>query len=223
MLNRSRWKSAATLPATTVADAKERMKEEAFDLILLDVDLPDGSGYEFCSALKNNQGQPRVPVVFLTGKSSADDVLFGFLAGGTDYIVKPFHPEEFRARIEARLRSLQEMHKPKAASDWLFSGNLRFHLHRREAQADTGAGYEEIALTPSEFRLLCHFARHPGRTMSREQLLADVWGKRQNLSDRAVDVHICQLRKKIPPGPCRIEAIYGEGYRYTDGSEEPGK
>jgi DNA-binding response OmpR family regulator len=79
-----------------------------------------------------------------------------------------------------------------------------------------------LPLTPSEFRLLFHFARHAGEILSRESLLQDIWGARSaTMSVRAIDVHICQLRKKMPPGPCRIEAVYGEGYRYYEGSLSP--
>lgn len=100
----------------------------------------------------------------------------------------------------------------------LRSGNLRLDLLRREVVIETGDGIRPLSLTPSEFRLLSHFALHAGQTLSRERLLQDIWGSRAALmSKRAIDVHICQLRKKMPSGPCRIEAVYGEGYRYNDG------
>lgn len=107
----------------------------------------------------------------------------------------------------------------KKGGEWIFSGSLRLNVYRRKAEIqDNDGGYRELSLTPSEFRLLCHFALHPGVILSREILLKELWGERgAEMSGRAIDVHICQLRKKLPFGPCRIEAVYGAGYRYVDG------
>jgi two-component system alkaline phosphatase synthesis response regulator PhoP len=107
-----------------------------------------------------------------------------------------------------------------APAEQLRSGNICLDLLRRQVVIETSEGSRPLPLTPSEFRLLSHFALHAGETLSRERILHDIWGERSaSMSVRAIDVHICQLRKKMPPGPCRIEAVYGEGYRYNDGRE----
>jgi DNA-binding response OmpR family regulator len=210
------------VPALTMAEARAQIRKDHFDLILLDIVLPDGSGYDLCPSLQDGNGALRTPVIFLTGQDAATEVRQGLMAGGTDYITKPFNPAELRARIEARLRNATPAPDPtNDDAAWLRSGNLRLNLLKREVRIESSQGTRPLLLTPSEFRLLSHFTLHAGKTLSREQLLQDIWGPRStSMSARAIDVHICQLRKKMPPGPCRIEAVYGEGYRYNDGRPE---
>jgi DNA-binding response OmpR family regulator len=105
-----------------------------------------------------------------------------------------------------------------AKIEWLRAGNLRLCFVTREAEIAGAEGWQPLPLTPSEFRLVTYFALHAGEVLSRERLLGDIWGPRASrMSVRAIDVHICQLRKKIPSSACRIDAIYGAGYRFDDG------
>lgn len=206
----------------TLGEARELLIREGFDLILLDVELPDGDGYAFCSGFRALYGRKCAPVVFMTGKSSEEEVLQGLMAGGTDYIIKPFEPSLFRERIEDRLRSMKPVHDSNGGEQF-FSGNLRFDLIKKEVHVDTPQGYRDLMLTPAEFRLLHCLARHPGERMGREQILLEIWGTRSVLmSDRTIEAILCQLRKKMPEGPCHIETLFDlGGYQYSDGA--PGK
>ncbi len=186
---------------------------QAPDLIILDVRLPDGSGFDFCRrmrTLKLNQ-----PILMLTARRDEMDKVLGLEMGADDYVTKPFSLRELLSRIRAQLRrAYGELAVTNA--DLLYAGDLVIDRGRGQVQR----GNEVINLTPTEFRLLVFMAQHPGQALSRAQVLDAVWGYAPDVgSERAVNVHIRRLREKIeldPGRPTLILTVPGTGYRLTN-------
>ena len=194
--------------AATVAEAR-RLAAGA-DLILLDIRLPDGDGFELCRELR--AAGLRQPVIMLTARDDLVDKIVGLEVGADDYMTKPFELREVIARIRAHLR---RAYGPLAApqGDLLRVGKLSIDL---AAQRVTRDG-DEIQLTGTEFRLLVFLAQHPDRPLDRHTLLDEVWGYEEYVGDpRTVDVHIRNLRQKIeedPQEPRIIVTVRGAGYK----------
>jgi DNA-binding response OmpR family regulator len=181
-------------------------RAEAPDLVVLDVMLPRLDGLTVCRILRRDSS---VPIILLTARAAEADKIIGLETGADDYIVKPFSLGEFLARVRAALR------RGAAAlpGDVLTSGDLRLDLTARRAAL---AG-RPIALAPREFDLLALLMRHRGAVMSRDLLLARVWGEDYVGDARTVDVHIRWLRQKLeqdPSQPVRIQTVRGVGYRF---------
>lgn len=179
-------------------------------LILLDVRLPDSSGFDVCRRLR--QRQLRQPILMLTVQGDEMDKVLGLEMGADDYMTKPYSLRELQSRIRALLR---RAYGELAASNanQLFAADLVIDL----SQSRVWRGDELIELTPTEFRLLAHLAQHPGQALSREQLLTAVWGYDAAVEDeRTVNVHIRRLREKVertPSRPTLILTVPGVGYR----------
>jgi two-component system response regulator MtrA len=172
--------------------------------VLLDLMLPGLDGLEVCRRLR---AESTVPIVMLTARGDTLDIVEGLQAGADDYIVKPFKPKELVARIDARLRRLEE-----TANEVLGIADL---VIDRGAHSVTRAG-EVIGVTPLEFDLLLALATRPGFAFTREQLLADVWGYQHAGDTRLVNVHVQRLRGKVeidPENPEVIVTVRGVGYR----------
>ncbi len=185
-------------------DAVPAFRRESPDLVLLDLMLPGMDGLAVCRSLR---AESTVPIVMLTARGDTVDVVAGLQAGADDYIVKPFKPRELVARIEARLRRLEE-----TATEVLAIGDVTIDVGAHTVTRD-GA---PIAVTPLEFDLLAALARRPGFAFSREQLLADVWGYQHAGDTRLVNVHVQRLRGKVeldPENPEVIVTVRGVGYR----------
>ncbi len=185
-------------------DAVPAFRREYPDLVLLDLMLPGLDGLEVCRRIR---AESNVPIVMLTARGDTLDVVEGLQAGADDYIVKPFKPKELVARVEARLRRLEE-----SANEILLIGDL---IIDRGAHAVT-RGDEPIPVTPLEFDLLAALAARPGFAFTREQLLADVWGYQHAGDTRLVNVHVQRLRGKVeidPESPEVIVTVRGVGYR----------
>jgi two-component system alkaline phosphatase synthesis response regulator PhoP len=181
---------------------------ESFDLIVLDVMMPRKDGFEVCRELRRSG--LRVPIIMLTAKTQDSDKVLGLELGADDYVTKPFNPRELRARIKAILRrSGSEMAE-------LYSfGDVEVDFSRHEVRR---AG-KPVALTHMEFRLLTALIRRRGRVLSRDQLLNEAWGLDCLVTDRAVDTHIANLRKKVerrPSHPRYVITVHGVGYRFDD-------
>ncbi len=192
--------------ATDGEEALRRGREQSYDLIILDVMLPKKDGFEVCRALR--RGGVRTPILMLTSKAQDVDKALGLDLGADDYVTKPFSPLELRARIKALLR--------RAAGDapetYRF-GDCEVDFARLELRC---AG-QAVPLTPIEFKLLAAFVRHKGRVLSRDQLLDLVWGAGTAITDRVVDTHVANLRKKIEPDPGvprYVAGVRGAGYRF---------
>lgn len=188
--------------------ALEVARNERPDLVVLDLMLPEISGWDVCRTLRM---ESKVPVIMLTAQDEDTDKIVGLELGADDYMTKPFNPRELVARVHAILRRSGEQ---TAQAKVLGMGDLRIDVEKREVRI---AG-EEVRLTPTEFDLLVTLAEHPGRVMSREQLLDRVLGGSLEGYDRAIDSHIKNLRQKIEPDPRRpryVLTAFGVGYKFA--------
>ena len=180
-------------------------------LIILDVRLPDGSGFDFCREMRQKGLQQ--PILMLTARREELDKVLGLEMGADDYMTKPFGLRELVARLRALLRRAYGDLAGDAAGNQLFSGDLLINLDT----AQVTRGSELITLTPTEYRLLVYLARHAGQALSREQLLQAVWDDAAGIeSERTVNVHIRRLRQKVeldPGKPRYILTVPGIGYR----------
>ena len=200
--------------ADRLAGCIERVEQERPDLIILDVMLPDGDGFDFCRELRANPHVGRTPVLFLTARSQEVDRVLGLEIGGDDYITKPFSPRELLARVRAHLRRREEApESPPKAAGTREIGPLSVDIEARRVSLNG----EPVSLTATEFRLLEFFLSNPGRVYSREQLLRSIWGEDCHVTPRNVDVHIRRLRERIedrPDSPRWIQTVRGFGYRF---------
>lgn len=188
-------------------DIVNRVKSYKPDLILLDVCLRTGGGFEACALLQRDPQTRGTPVVFLTAKSDTDSKVLGFSIGAQDYIVKPYDPLELEARIQARIQ------KSRQEFSAYIVGPVRLDVLAQTAWVQQGDQVSETHLTPHEFRLLCHMARHEGRAFTRQELLDAVWGVDTHVVDRVVDTTVSSLRKKLPEIASLIETVFGHGYK----------
>jgi two-component system, OmpR family, alkaline phosphatase synthesis response regulator PhoP len=212
--------------ATDGESGLERALTELFDLVILDVGLPRKNGFDVCRDLR--QRGARVPVIMLTARGQIVDKVVGLKIGADDYVTKPFEMMELLARIEALLRrvpaSSTSSPPPKgagetgtvaaAAGDVYQFGPIRADFRRAEVTRDG----ERIELSAREFKLLRYFIEHRGATISRDELLNEVWGYNAMPSTRTVDVHIAWLRQKLEPNPHYpqlILTIHGLGYKFV--------
>ncbi len=198
--------------ASTAVEADRLARSRNFDLILLDVMLPDGDGFQICSRFQNDETLRNVPVIFLTAKDSVDDIIMGYKLGADDYIVKPFEPRIFRAKIEGKLQ--KSTHQAEGAK-WLKREGLHLNLHSQRAYLVEGENQKQIDLTPTEFRLLYTLIMSEEQILSREQLLDRVWTQETHVTDRVVDIHISSLRKKLLHLGHYIRTVYGTGYSFS--------
>jgi len=181
--------------------ASLRGREPGWDLILLDIMLPKKDGFDVCRELR--KAGVRTPILFLTARTHEAEIVQGLDLGADDYITKPFSARELRARIRARLRIGQQPDE-----DVLRCADIEIDTARVEVRK----GGEKAEVTPQEFKLLVTFARNPGRVLSRDQLIDLAWGGDTFVTDRAVDAHIVNLRRKLGPG--LIASVRGMGYRF---------
>jgi DNA-binding response OmpR family regulator len=179
------------------------------DLIVLDLLLPGLDGREVCRILRR---ESNVPVIMLTALSEESDQIVGLEIGADDYIVKPFSPRALVARVRALLRRTQGIVQ---APEVIRAGELEVDVIRHSATLDG----TPLHLTPSEFDLLAALARHPGQTLTRQQLMDDLYGGAASSVDRSIDSHVKNLRRKLESvsGRSLIETVYGVGYRFTEG------
>jgi DNA-binding response OmpR family regulator len=178
-----------------------RGKDPRIDLILLDVMLPGKDGFDVCREIR--KAGITTPIFFLTARTHETEKVMGLDLGANDYITKPFSPRELRARIRARLR---ENRSPQPQV-------LRFRdVEVDEARAEVRRGGQPMDMTPLEFKLLLTFLRNRGRVLSRDQLIDLAWGSDTYVTERAVDAHIVNLRRKV--GGESITSVRGMGYRF---------
>ena len=183
-----------------------------WDLILLDVMLPKVDGFDVCVELR--RAGVKSPIILLTARAQEAEKALGLDSGADDYVTKPFSLRELRARIRAQLRRGEQ----RQARVMRF-GECEVDLDRAEARC-RGA---RVELAAQEFRLLEVFLRNPGRVMSRDQLIDAAWGRGMAITDRAVDTHVFNLRKKIKPVPSEprfLLGVRGLGYRFEAGYPE---
>ena len=182
-----------------------RGREPGWDLIILDVMLPRRDGFDVCRDLR--RAHVRTPIIILTAKTHEAEKILGLDLGADDYVTKPFSPRELRSRIRAVLRRF------KGEEEDVFQfGDVEVDFARAELRR---CG-EPVELTPLEFKLLKVFVHNRGRVLSRDQLIQDAWGGQTFVTERAVDGHIVELRRKIeedPAQPRYLVSVRGLGYR----------
>ena len=191
------------------ASALERAASEPFDLVLLDVMLPRLSGFDVLRELRRRRIE--TPVIMLTARGQIVDKVAGLKLGADDYVTKPFEMAELLARIEAKLR--RAPFAPHPAEGHQF-GDVRIDFRRAEVTRDG----QILELSAREFQLLRYFIEHRGATLTRDELLNEVWGYNAMPSTRTVDVHVAWLRQKVEPNPRHpqyILTIHGMGYKFA--------
>jgi DNA-binding response OmpR family regulator len=195
--------------------AVEMARQMPPDLILLDIMLPKLDGFEVCRVLRQ---ELRAPIIMLTARADEVDKIVGLEVGADDYLTKPFSMRELLARVKAQLRRvrlLREEFAPETPTptQQMHFDDLTLDLDRHEAYLNG----ESLILKPKEHELLLYLAQHRGKTLSRDQLLEEVWGWDFNGGSRTVDVHIRWLREKLevdPANPVRLVTVRGAGYRF---------
>ncbi len=194
--------------ARTSSDADQMWAEEKYDLVILDVSLPDGSGFDICRKIRQSS---KVPIMFLTAADEETDVIMGLDIGGDDYITKPFKLAIFMSRINALLRRSDNFNR---ADTELYSNGITVQLLKGEVYKDS----QQVELTASEYKLLCLFMEHPDRVLSTEQILNRLWDCEGNYIDNnSLTVYIRRLRMKIeddPGNPKRIITVRRMGYKW---------
>lgn len=197
--------------AYTGSEAIEKAMANDYDMIILDVMLPEKDGMEVCQYLRMKEID--TPILMLTAKGEESDKVFGLELGADDYLTKPFSPKEVIARIKAILRRTNKKENNKHST--LKIGDIIIYPERHEVIID-----EQILIfTRKEFELLVHLVKHKGKVLSRDQLLNQVWNYEFAGDTRIVDVHISRLREKIEPNtkkPVYIKTIRGLGYKMED-------
>ena len=202
-------------PATDGKEAIDLFESEEFDLLLLDIMMPEKSGYDVCRVVRSTNED--IPVIMLTAKGEEIDKVIGLQLGADDYITKPFGVHELLARISAVLRRSQRKPKPteeKEAGPEHFTFGIA-EIDTRQYKVRTGDNTFDISAR--ELQLLKFFHAYPNEVLSRDRILNAVWGIEYGGTTRTLDQHVAQLRKKIEPDPARprfLTTVYGVGYRF---------
>jgi two-component system, OmpR family, phosphate regulon response regulator OmpR len=191
---------------------RSKLDTSKFDLLILDIMLPDGDGLEFCKNLRSRKDDAaRLPVLMLTAKGETMDRVLGLELGADDYLGKPFEPRELLARVRALLRRPA---LPSENNTILQFGRLSIDLDARRVRVDS----RECVLTAHQFDTLVALAERPGQVLSREQLMDRTRGMALEAFDRSIDVHIARIRAEIeddPKTPQRIQTVRGVGYVFA--------
>jgi len=204
-----------TLAAYDAQTALLQVKSEAPDLILLDVILPDASGMDLCQQLREHTF---APIIFVSGRADDEDKIKGLLAGGDDYLTKPFNPGELLARVEANLRRASLQTKTyftnTASEDYKEVAHLHIDFKNHTLYIDDNL----VSLSVKEFAILKLFLDNPGKVFSMEDIYQTIWGHESYGDTRVIMVHISNLRKKIeedPDNPLMITTVRGVGYKFV--------
>ena len=200
------------IPALDGREALDRLRDDNFDLVVLDVMLPRMDGFDVCRAIRSRS---TVPIIMLTAKTEETDKVLGLELGADDYITKPFSVREFRSRVKAVLRRAALAQPEAQFEEPINIGDLSIDFEKRSVVVRG----ESVRLTYVEFEIVAALARAPGRVFSRTMLLERVWGDASYRDPRTIDVHIRHLREKLeqePKTPELILTVRGVGYRFKD-------
>ncbi len=197
--------------AYSVKDALKKVKETQYSLVIIDIGLPDGNGLDLFLKIRALPAYAKVPMVFLTSNEEVSSIVSAFSLGADDYIVKPFHLLELRARIERRLVS--NAPPIKAELTQITAGELV--ITPASQRVKVRGRNDVIDLTPREFKILLLLIHSPDDVFSRKKILENVWGEKINVTERTVDAHVCYLRKKLGNFAGYIESVPGAGYRFN--------
>lgn len=192
---------------TSVKSGLENLSKFPFDAVLVDINLPDGSGFDLISKLPGFSLNQDTPILILSAREGVSDKVHGFSLGADDYITKPFDALELRARVEAKIS--KRMRKAAVVIDGL-------HIEpsfQRVFKSENG-GKTDLQLTPIEFKILFALVESKGRPLSREELTSRVWDKDHSFESRGIDAHVSNLRKKLGSHSKVVGSVYGVGYVY---------
>ena len=196
--------------AGSIEEAKKLMKQETFDLILLDINLPDGSGFDFA---KETVAHQNIPFLFLTAHNLEEEMIQGLRTGADDYITKPFSIRVLMEKIQAVLRRCGGTQKPQPND----SVNMHIDYENRLVKKKCST----VALTPTEFEILETLCRSRGQILTKDVLLEKIWDRKENyVSEHTLSLNISRLRSKIADGEYEyIRTVYGLGYQWTGGQK----
>lgn len=198
------------ITVSTGEDAIKTVTAKLPDLVLLDLMLPGMDGFEVCKSIKNNSKTSHIPIVMLTAKGEDADIVTGLELGADDYITKPFSPRVLVARLKTVLRRKKDTQKDDKTT--LKIHNIVINPVRHEVLV----GGKPVDLTASEFSILHFMAKRPGWVFTRPQIINAVKGENYALTDRAIDVQIVGIRKKLKNAGAYIETVRGIGYRFKE-------
>jgi len=201
--------------AETASDAYRAIGAQRFDLIVLDLMLPDASGLDICRMLKSNAQTRDVPILITSARSEEVDRIVGLELGADDYVVKPYSVREVVLRVRILLRRAEP--SPAGSSEIVKFGVLTIDRAAHRTFVDG----KEVQLTPLEFRLLTTLLDRKNRTQSRETLLTDVWQLNASIETRTVDTHVKRLREKLGGASAYVRTVRGVGYRFASSPDEP--
>lgn len=202
--------SMTVTAATTFAEASRRVESGSYDLVFLDLVLPDGDGLNLLSALENNPANRDAQVFILSTKEDLATKVLAFNLGVDDYLVKPVNPVELKARVEMRLRKIDAKRRE---NEKIRLGRLTIHLPQMMVFRSENGSDECLPLTTKEFKILSYLALNRGRIFSRADLMKAIWGESTHVIERTIDSHICALRRKLGDDAFHIDCVSGAGYR----------
>jgi two-component system, OmpR family, alkaline phosphatase synthesis response regulator PhoP len=191
-------------------EALELIKENDYDLIILDLMLPGVDGFDICKIIKADKQKANIPIVMVTAKADEADKVAGLEIGADHYVTKPFSPRELLAIVKATLRRKPAKHEEEKPV--IERGDLMIHVGRHEVILKN----KPVELTHLEFRILLALAKKPGWVMTRYQIVDATRGEGVSVTDRSVDVHIVSLRKKLGEANEFIETVRGVGYKFKE-------
>ena len=199
--------------AGTAAEARQHLNEDPYDLIVLDVNLPDQDGFTFCRQIRSDY---RMPILFLTAREESGDKIIGFEVGADDYLTKPYEPRELVARVRAQLRRYKEYSLVDDTPNHIELGELIIDSDNRDAFLNGGA----VHLTAREFELLHFLAQHREKALASDWIYENVWGCNADSCMRTLTVYMHRLRLKIeqdPDNPSMLLTVWGFGYKLIPG------
>lgn len=204
----------ASLYAASIDEAYEVLTNNKCDLILLDINLPDGTGFSLCKELRHIS---QVPIIFASARTSEDDKVNGLDMGGDDYIEKPYSLKELMSRIRSILRRTYGVDDNKSEMLTLNTDGNEIEINRHARTVSRNKG--NVDMKPKEFDLLVYMAENRGRVLTKEQIMSAVWGLYSDVEPSTVAVHVRWLREKLetdPSHPQLIRTVWGTGYVLGD-------
>lgn len=199
--------------ASTVSEAMQILRPEKsrFDLILLDLSLPDGNGLQVLSVLRESVVYKDTPIIIVSGDSNVLTKITAFGLGADDYMIKPFDYGELKARISARLRiaKIQQKEKSQFSYGDLVIDSTRMTVSIRKSASESST----VTLTPTEYQILLLLTHRPEMVFSREVIIDCVWGAGKHVTTRTVDAHVCHLRSKLEESKVDIKTVLNYGYK----------
>lgn len=201
----------SVITATNGIDALKKLNQNP-DLIVLDVMMPKLDGYETCKRIREQENFKYTPIIFLTAKSGENDEVIGLNVGADDFIRKPVSQSKLLARIKANLRKIE---KQSVSQTKLKFGGIQLNIEKHQTVMDG----KEIFFPKKEFELLKLFLMNPGKILTRQFILKEIWGDEIFVVDRTIDVHIRKIREKLGKYEYYIQTIKGVGYKLIDETE----